>query len=48
MSYAGPFDFSFRKQMIYNDWYLDIQSKQIPNTENIKVDNILTNDVEIS
>ena len=34
--------------MLYDDWYLDIQSKEIPNTDNLKIEKILTNDVEIS
>ena len=24
LSYVGPFDFSFRKQMLYDNWYVDI------------------------
>lgn len=24
LSYSGPFDFSFRKKMVYDHWYLDV------------------------
>jgi dynein heavy chain len=48
LSYVGPFDFFFRKQMVYNHWYSDIKEKGIPLSDNFHLDNLLTNDVEKS
>jgi dynein heavy chain, axonemal len=30
LSYSGPFDFSFRKKMIYDHWRLDVIERGIP------------------
>jgi dynein heavy chain len=30
LSYAGPFNFEFRKRMIYEDWRNDIKNRNIP------------------
>lgn len=49
LSYSGPFDFSFRKKMIYDHWRLDVIERGIPSqTEGFKLEKFLTTDVEIS
>lgn len=48
LSYAGPFSFSFRQTMIYEDWMGDILEKGIPLTTPFTIEKNLTNEVEIS
>lgn len=48
LSYAGPFSFSFRQTMIYEDWLGDILERGIPLTEPYTLEKNLTNEVEIS
>lgn len=48
MSYVGPFDFSFRKKMIYESWYKDLESRIIPFSNGFRLEELLTSDVEIS
>jgi dynein heavy chain len=48
LSYAGPFDFTFRKKMIYEHWLIDCQQKSLPLSENFRIESLLTTDVEIS
>lgn len=48
LSYAGPFSFSFRQTMIYEDWLSDIIERGIPLTQPFTLEKNLTNEVEIS
>lgn len=32
LSYSGPFDFSFRKKMVYEHWRIDVLERGIPAT----------------
>ncbi|KAI4469012.1 dynein heavy chain [Holotrichia oblita] len=48
LSYTGPFSYEYRKTMIYGDWQNDIIERKIPLTQPFKLENSLTNDVEIS
>lgn len=48
LSYTGPFSFSFRETMIYEDWLGDVKERGIPLTEPFTVERNLTNEVEIS
>ncbi|XP_045502201.1 dynein axonemal heavy chain 10 [Colias croceus] len=48
LSYAGPFSFSFRQTMIYEDWLGDVLERGIPLTMPFTVERNLTNEVEIS
>lgn len=48
LSYAGPFSFSFRQTMIYEDWLGDVLDRGIPLTEPFTIERNLTNEVEIS
>lgn len=48
LSYAGPFSFSFRQTMIYEDWLGDVLERGIPLTMPFTIEKNLTNEVEIS
>ncbi|KAJ0174233.1 hypothetical protein K1T71_010379 [Dendrolimus kikuchii] len=48
LSYAGPFSFSFRQTMIYEDWLGDVMERGIPLTTPFTIERNLTNEVEIS
>ncbi|XP_075981627.1 dynein heavy chain at 89D [Anticarsia gemmatalis] len=48
LSYSGPFSFSFRQTMIYDDWLGDVLDKGIPLTLPFTIERNLTNEVEIS
>ncbi|KAM3960300.1 LOW QUALITY PROTEIN: dynein heavy chain at 89D [Aphomia sociella] len=48
LSYAGPFSFSFRQTMIYEDWMGDVLERGIPLTTPFTIEKNLTNEVEIS
>ena len=48
LSYQGAFSFEFRHQMLHEDWVEDVVSKAIPLSQPFKLENMLTNDVEIS
>lgn len=43
LSYAGPFDYFYRKRMVYEDWRQKILDNEIPCTqEEFKLENLLT------
>ncbi|XP_063540762.1 dynein axonemal heavy chain 10 [Cydia strobilella] len=48
LCYTGPFSFSFRATMIYEDWFGDLTERGIPLTLPFTVEKNLTNEVEIS
>ncbi|XP_072163343.1 dynein axonemal heavy chain 10-like [Diadema setosum] len=48
LSYVGAFTWDFRNKMVYNDWQIDIKEREIPISDPYKVENLLTDDVEIS
>lgn len=48
LSYAGPFDFSFRKKMVYEHWRQDVITRQLPFSETFRLEDLLTTEVEIS
>ncbi|XP_049877279.1 dynein axonemal heavy chain 10 [Pectinophora gossypiella] len=48
LSYSGPFSFSFRQTMIYEDWMGDILERGIPLTTPFTIEKNLTNEVEVS
>lgn len=48
LSYSGPFSFSFREMMIYEDWLGDVIERGIPLTQPFTIQRNLTNEVEIS
>eukprot|EP00434_Breviolum_minutum_P025657 symbB.v1.2.022672.t1/scaffold1992.1/size93445/3 len=44
VSYAGPFNHEFRKEMVYVDWQERLKTK----TEDFKIETLLTSDVEVA
>ncbi|PHJ24428.1 dynein heavy chain family protein, partial [Cystoisospora suis] len=48
LSYAGPFTFEFRQQMVYEDWAKDVQRREIPVAEHFRLEDLLTSDSEIA
>nr|CAH8856482.1 unnamed protein product [Trichobilharzia regenti] len=48
LSYVGAFSSEFRTRMIYDDWKTWLDDKGIPLSEHFRLEDILTNDVEVS
>ncbi|XP_075236330.1 dynein axonemal heavy chain 10-like [Lycorma delicatula] len=48
LTYAAPFSFEFRYQMIYKDWMTKIYKLRIPFTKSYRIENQLADDVKIS
>ncbi|CAH8518373.1 unnamed protein product [Schistosoma turkestanicum] len=48
LSYVGAFSSEFRTRMIYEDWQMWLREKQIPLSDPFRLEDILTNDVEVS
>lgn len=48
LSYEGAFSWDFRDEMTYKTWLSDVQKRNIPLSEPFKLENILTDEVEIS
>lgn len=47
LSYAGAFSSDFRKELIYETWVNDVLSRDIPMSQPFKLENLLTDEVEI-
>ena len=48
LSYEGAFSWEFRNDMVYKDWIGDVTNRQIPHSDPFKLENLLTDEVEIS
>ena len=48
LSYCGPFNHVFRSQMVYTDWLQGVAERGIYHKDNFRLENLLTDDVEIS
>uniref|UniRef100_UPI00398F6830 dynein axonemal heavy chain 10 isoform X2 n=1 Tax=Pristiophorus japonicus TaxID=55135 RepID=UPI00398F6830 len=48
LSYEGAFSSEFRHEMIYNEWQNDILKREIPLSQPFRLENLLTDEVEIS
>ena len=48
LSYQGPFTADFRAEMIYDLWMSDIVERKIPLTENYRLEQVLSDDVEVA
>ncbi|KAM9858629.1 dynein axonemal heavy chain 10 [Aulostomus maculatus] len=48
LSYQGAFSWDFRNELVYRVWVEDLQERGIPLSQPFKVDNLLTDEVEIS
>jgi dynein heavy chain len=47
LSYLGPFNFTLRRKMLFEDWKVDLAEKEIPSKgEDFRLENFLTDDVE--
>lgn len=48
VSYTGAFTWEFRHRMVYEDWEEDLRSRDVPLSKPLRLEMILTNDIEIS
>lgn len=48
LSYEGAFSWDFRNEMVYQLWVKDVLERGIPLSQPFKVENLLTDEVEIS
>lgn len=48
LSYLGAFTYTFREEIFRNEWLVDIAEKQIPLSENFRIQQLLTDEVEMS
>ena len=48
LSYVGPFDASFRKRMVFDDWLEDVKKRALPLSEGFKLNDLLVTEVMVS
>jgi len=48
LCYVGAFSWEFRYNLVYTDWLENIKLKNIPYSDPYKLEDLLTNDVEVS
>lgn len=48
LAYCAPFSYEYRNKMLYEDWKNSVIEKKIPFTETFRIENQLSNDVQIS
>ena len=48
LSYCGAFNYEFRNQMVYTDWFNGVKERGIPHKEDFRLEQLLTDDVEIA
>ena len=48
LSYVGAFSWEFRKDLVYEDWVNDLRTREVPMSDPYRIEDLLTNDVEIS
>ncbi|XP_050408300.1 dynein axonemal heavy chain 10 [Patella vulgata] len=48
LSYVGAFSWEFRVDLVYKEWQADLLEREIPLSQPFKLEDLLTNDVEIS
>ncbi|XP_041853005.1 dynein heavy chain 10, axonemal [Melanotaenia boesemani] len=48
LSYEGAFNWDFRNEMVYEIWVKDVEERGIPLSQPFKVEDLLTDEVEIS
>lgn len=48
LSYVGAFSWEFRNDLVYKDWQHDLLDRGVPLSQPLKIEDLLTNDVEIS
>ncbi|XP_030074215.1 dynein axonemal heavy chain 10 [Microcaecilia unicolor] len=48
LSYEGAFNWDFRNEMVYSTWQQDVLDREIPVSQPFKLENLLTDEVEVS
>ena len=48
LSYVGAFSWDYRNEMVYKLWQENVIDRNIPLSQPFKLEDLLTNDVEIS
>lgn len=48
LCYVGAFSWEFRHSLVYTDWLENVRTQGIPSSDPYKLEELLTNDVEIS
>lgn len=48
LSYEGAFSWDFRDEMVYAVWQKDVLERGIPMSQPFRLENLLTDEVEIS
>ena len=48
LSYVGAFSWEFRNDLVYKDWLDDLREKEVPLSDPYRLEDLLTNEVEIS
>ncbi|XP_068162278.1 dynein axonemal heavy chain 10 [Antennarius striatus] len=48
LSYEGAFSWDFRNEMVYQTWVKNVEERGIPMSQPFKLENLLTDEVEIS
>lgn len=48
LSYEGAFSWDFRNEMVYEVWQKDVLERGIPLSQPFRIENLLTDEVEIS
>ncbi|XP_035829687.1 dynein heavy chain 10, axonemal isoform X2 [Aplysia californica] len=48
LSYVGAFSWEFRNDLVYTDWVNDLREREVPLSDPFRLEDLLTNDVEIS
>ncbi|CAJ1068269.1 LOW QUALITY PROTEIN: dynein heavy chain 10%2C axonemal [Xyrichtys novacula] len=48
LSYEGAFSWVFRNEMVYQVWVKDVQERGVPLSQPFRIENLLTDEVEIS
>ena len=48
LSYVGAFSWEFRNDLVNDEWLTNLQAKGVPLNDPYKLEDLLTNDVEIS
>lgn len=48
LSYSGPFNFPLRKKMIFDHWKNDLIQRNLPNSDDFKLEKFLTDEVQVA
>ncbi|KAK3083644.1 hypothetical protein FSP39_000711 [Pinctada imbricata] len=48
LSYVGAFSWEFRDELVYKEWVNDLRNRDVPISDPYKLEDLLTNEVEVS